>query len=125
MVEVKIMNKRITIMKANVLDNRLLLQASESISGLIPNEQILVDSKQFSFVYLMENPEGYTYVDIPEPIWPFLKMTLEQQTPVWIHFEDEKRELTNFYEELEDVINNIRGNSNYGSEMVTKVEEIF
>jgi hypothetical protein len=44
---------------------------------------------------------------------------------VWILFEDEQLELTNFYEELTELINNIRGNSNYGAEMVTKVEEIF
>jgi hypothetical protein len=124
-VEVKRMNKRITISKANFLDSKLYLHASDSISGLTPAEQILVDSKEFSFVYLMENLEGYTYIDMNEPIWPLLKKVLEQQTPVWILFEDEQLELTNFYEELNDLINNIRGNSNYGAEMVTKVEEIF
>jgi hypothetical protein len=54
------MNKRITITKANFLDSKLYLHASESISGLSPAEQILVDSKEFSFVYLLENLEGYT-----------------------------------------------------------------
>ncbi len=119
------MNKRITISNANFSDNKLLLHASESINGLIPTEQILVDSKQFSFVYLMENLEGYTYIDIPEPIWPLLKETLTKRIPVWIHFNDGELELTNFNEELEYVINNIRGNSNYGEEMVTKVEGNF
>jgi hypothetical protein len=124
-VEVKIMNKRITITTANFLDRKLYLHASESISGLSPTEQILVDSKEFSFVYLMENLEGYTYIDMKEPIWPLLKKVLEQPIPVWILFEDEQLELTNFYEELTELINNIRGNSNYGAEMVTKVEETF
>lgn len=119
------MNKRIIISKAEFSDGRLLLYASESISGLIPAEQILVDSKQFSFVYLMENKEGYTYIDISEPIWSFLKQTLDHETPVWAIFEGEQLELTNFNEELLDVINNIRGNSNYGEEMVTKVEVHF
>jgi hypothetical protein len=124
-VEVKMMNKRILITKAKISNNKLLLQANESINGLIQTEQILVDSKQFSFVYLMENQEGYTYIDIPEPIWPLLKETLTNQIPVWIHFDEEELELTNFNEELVEVINNIRGNSNYGEEMVTKVEGIF
>jgi hypothetical protein len=119
------MNKRITINKANLVDSKLYLHASESISGLSPTEQILVDSKEISFVYLMENLEGYTYIDMNEPIWPFLKKGLEQQTQVWVLFKDEQVELTNFYEELNELINNIRGNSNYGAEMVTKVEEIF
>jgi hypothetical protein len=125
MLEVKIMNKRILISTANISNNKLQLQASEPITGLTQTEQILVDSKKFSFVYLMENQEGYTYIDIPEPIWPLLKETVTKQIPVWIHFDDEELELTNFNEELVEVINNIRGNSNYGEEMVTKVEEIF
>src|SRR4051812_39624815 len=102
------MNKKITIKKATILDNKLLLLTDESISGLIPSEQILVDSKQFSFVYLLENPEGYTYIDIPEPFWPLLKSTYEEQTPVFVQYRDEEVELSNFYEELEYVINNIK-----------------
>ncbi len=125
MLEVKMMNKRILISKANISNNKLLLQVNEPITGLTQTEQILVDSKQFSFVYLMENQEGYTYIDIPEPIWPLLKETLTKRIPVWIHYDEEELELTNFNEELVEVINNIRGNSNYGEEMVTKVEGIF
>jgi hypothetical protein len=124
-VEVRMMNKRITISEANFIDSKLYLYANEPISRLKPTEQILVDSKGFSFVYLMEDLEGYTYIDIKDSIWPLLKKVLDQQTPVWILFGDEQLELTNFYEELTDLINNIRGNSNYGAEMVTKVEEIF
>ncbi|MFJ5760126.1 hypothetical protein ACIQAA_13550 [Neobacillus sp. NPDC093182] len=119
------MNKRILISKADITNNKVRLQANEPITGLTPAEQILVDSKQFSFVYLMENQEGYTYIDIPEPIWPLLKDTLTKHIPVWIHFEEEELELTNFNEEFVELINNIRGNSNYGEEMVTKVEGIF
>jgi hypothetical protein len=124
-VEVKKMNKKILISKANISNNKLRLLANEPISGLTQTEQILVDSKQFSFVYLMENQEGYTYIDIPEPIWPLLKDTLTKQIPVWVYFDEEELELTNFNEELVEVINNIKGNSNYGEEMVTKVEGIF
>ncbi|MEH7177473.1 hypothetical protein [Neobacillus vireti] len=119
------MKKRISIQKASITDNKLLLQASESINGFMPSEQILVDSKQFSFVYLLENQDGYTYLDIPESIWPFIKNSLEMTTPVWVQFKDDELELTNFYEELVFLINNIKGNSNYGEEMVAKVEAIF
>jgi hypothetical protein len=125
MLEVKMMNKKILISTANISNNKLQLQASEPITGLTQTDQILVDSKQLSFVYLMENQEGYTYIDIPEPIWPLLKDTLTKQIPVWVYFDEEELELTNFNEELVEVINNIKGNSNYGEEMVTKVEGIF
>lgn len=119
------MKNKITIVKAALSETRLLLLADQSISGLIPSEQILADSKQYSFIYLMENQEDYTYIDIPEQIWPLLKESLEEQLPVWIYFEDEYLELLNFYEELNELIGNIRGNSNYGEEMVRKVESVF
>ncbi|MFF2446155.1 hypothetical protein ACFVSW_03555 [Neobacillus sp. NPDC058068] len=119
------MKKRITILKASITENRLLLEANEPISGLVPAEQILVDSKQYSFIYLMEDKEDYTYIDLPEQIWSFLKSAQEQKLPVWINFKDQQLELLHFHEELEYVISNIGGNSNYGKEMVTKVEAIF
>jgi hypothetical protein len=119
------MKRRITILSANIEDNLLQLNTKESIYGLIPGEQILVDSDQFSFIYLMEDKEDYTYIVLSEQIWSSLKTALEQKLPVWLTFKDEKKELTNFLEELEYVLSNIRGNSNYGEEMLTKVDDIF
>lgn len=119
------MKKRITILKASITENRLLLEANEPISSLVPAEQILVDTKQYSFIYLMEDQEDYTYIDLPEQIWPFLKSAQAQKFPVWISFKEKQLELLNFHEELEYVISNIGGNSNYGNEMVTKVDGIF
>jgi hypothetical protein len=119
------MKNKITIVKATISESRLQLLADQSISGLIPSEQILADSKQYSFIYLMENQEDYTYIDIPEQNWPLLKVSLEEQIPVWIYFKDEYMELKNFHEELNDLIGNIRGNSNYGEKMVRKVESVF
>ncbi|EKN68827.1 hypothetical protein BABA_12271 [Neobacillus bataviensis LMG 21833] len=119
------MQKRITILKANNKESKLLLESNEPINGLVPGEQILVDSDHYSFIYLMENQEDYTYVVLPEVFWPSLKAANEQEFPVCLSFEGEQIELTNFHDELEYVISNIKGNSNYGNEMVTKVEEIF
>jgi hypothetical protein len=117
--------KRITILAANIMDNLLQLNANESINGLKPGERILVDSDQFSFVYLMEDHEDYTYIVLTEQIWSFLKSALEQKLPVWLTFKDEKLELTNFLEDLKYVLSNIKDNSNYGDEMLVKVDKIF
>lgn len=119
------MKKRIIIMSSNVNSNKLVLKADESINGLLPAEQILVDSDQFSFIYLMEDKQEYTYIVLPDTIWPHLNDALVQNIPVWISFNGEQMELTNFHNELEYVISNIQGNSNYGEDMVKKVEEIF
>ncbi|MFL6562385.1 MAG: hypothetical protein ACJ8MO_40575 [Bacillus sp. (in: firmicutes)] len=40
-------------------------------------------------------------------------------------FNEEQKELNNFHDEFNYVLTNIKGNSNYGKEMVTKVESIF
>ncbi|MFZ7944605.1 MULTISPECIES: hypothetical protein [Bacillaceae] len=119
------MKKRITIQQANLIENKLILETNEPITGLVPGEQILVDSDQYAFIYLMEDQEDYTYIVLSEEIWPLLKTANEQETPVCIAYNEEQLELTNFSEELEYVISNIKGNSNYGNEMVTKVEGIF
>lgn len=119
------MKRKIEIIHAELTDNNLLFQTNQSINELTPGEQILVDSENFSFIYLMEDQHDYIYIVIPEDFWPQLKVMLDRQVPVWIHDGDNKKELTNFYEELDYIVSNIRGNSNYGVEMVTKVEETF
>lgn len=121
----KKMKRKIEIIKVELTENKLLLHANQSINELTPSEQILVDSENFSFIYLMEDLHDYTYIVIPEAFWKQLKEMLDKELPVWIHFENDEIELANFYEELSFVVSNIRGNSNYGDEMVTKVEQIF
>ncbi|WHY78995.1 hypothetical protein QNH20_07640 [Neobacillus sp. WH10] len=119
------MKKRITILKANITENKLLLETNEPVSGLVPGEQILVDSEQYSFIYLMEGQKDYSFIVLTEDIWPILKNAKVQEIPVWVTFKEEQTELINFHDELEYVISNIKGNSNYGNEMVAKVEGIF
>jgi hypothetical protein len=119
------MRKSLSIISANIDNNHLYLETTESIKSLQPSGQILVDSDHFSFIYLMEDNEDYTYIILPEQHWPVLKSAYEQNYSVWLTYQAERTELTNFQEELEYVINNIKGNSNYGEEMVTKVESYF
>jgi Family of unknown function (UPF0738) len=119
------MKKKIIIMSSYLNNNKLELKANESIKGLLPAEQILVDSDEFSFIYLTEDQQDYTYIVLPDTVWPQLNTALEQKIPVWISFNEQQMELTNFHDELDYVISNIQGNSNYGEEMVKKVEEMF
>ena len=119
------MKKRILIQSAAIKDNRLQFKANETIKGLKSGEQILVDSDQFSFIYLMEDEEDFTYIVLPENTWPFLKSALEQKLAVWVTFNDEMTELTGFLEDLDYVLSNIKDNSNYGEDMLIKVDNIF
>ncbi|WP_066368587.1 hypothetical protein [Neobacillus fumarioli] len=119
------MKRRIKIIDAKCNENRLFLRVEDDINGLIPAEQILVDSDHFSFIYLMEDQDDYTYIDMPEQIWPQLKTALVKKLPVWIGKDNQEIELCAFTDELEYVLGNIKGNSNYGQEMVEKAESIF
>ncbi|WML43395.1 hypothetical protein [Neobacillus sp. PS3-40] len=119
------MQKSITINSTDVINNKLMVEANVSIKGLIPGEQMLADSDHFSFIYLLEKANEYTYLVLPEAIWPALKEVIKQNLPVIITFNEDQLELTNFKEELEYLISNIKGNGNYGEEMVEKVETLF
>lgn len=87
--------------------------------------QMLVDSDGLSFVYLLEKEEDYTYIVIPNTVWNELKTALTEQLPVYISNQDERLLLNQFHEELSYLIENIKGNSNYGEKMVNEVEAVF
>jgi hypothetical protein len=116
---------KINVQTAELIAGKLVLRADESLDNLHPGRQILVDSDQFSFIYLMEGQDDYTYIVLPERIWPLMKKAQDEAMSVWVTNQDGQVELADFQEELEYVISNIKGNSNYGKEMVTKVEEVF
>jgi hypothetical protein len=84
-----------------------------------------VDSDELAFVYLLENENDYTYLVIKEETWSELKKGVEEQENVFVSNGTEQLVLIDFYEELNYLIENIKGNSNYGDAMVAKVEEIF
>jgi hypothetical protein len=87
--------------------------------------QMLVDSLELSFVYLLENNDTYTYLKIPEIFWTDLKEVMTREISVSVTNGQEKINLVRFLEELIYLIENIKGNSNYGEEMVRKVEAVF
>ncbi|MBT2653878.1 hypothetical protein J7E81_01280 [Bacillus sp. ISL-18] len=119
------MKKKIIIQTAVLTDSKLILETDESINGLIPGEQILVDSDHSAFIYLMEDQEDYTYIVLSEDLWSYLKTANEQKLSVLVSSNKEQIELINFHDELEYILSNIKGNSNYGDELVTKVERLF
>ena len=96
-----------------------------SLSNYKASGQMLVDSDGLSFVYLLEKEEGYTYIVLPNLVWGELKTALTEQLPVYLSNQSERLLLNQFHEELSYLIENIKGNSNYGEKMVNEVEAIF
>lgn len=121
------MNEKVHITSAKIENNILFLNVDKNIefSNIVAKEQMLVDSDHFSFVYIIEVNEEFTYIVLSEEIWPTLKVGLENSVSPVLFNQKETLPLPLFNEELEYLIENIRGNSNYGEAMVEKVESIF
>jgi hypothetical protein len=121
------MRKKIYLTNAELLEDKLILHTIERNDelNLKPAGQVLVDSDNFSFVYFAESQEDYVLIHIQEECWTALKDAFEQKVPVVADLGETEFELDGLHQELDFLIENIEGNSNYGEEMVKKVEAVF
>jgi hypothetical protein len=122
------MSKKLVINSVSV-NNQTELQMEvdhdTSLNNYKASGQMLVDSDGLSFVYLLEKEDEYTYIVIPNTVWRDLKIALTEQLPVSLSNDSERLLLNQFHEELSYLIENIKGNSNYGEKMVDEVEAVF
>jgi hypothetical protein len=125
--EVEKMSQRILITDAQLKNNELLLYTNSAaeIAGLAATGQMLVDSDQLSFIYIVENEGGYQYISIPQNTWSIVHEGLRAEVDAFLASNDKKLKLERFREEMDYLISNITGNSNYGEDMVAKVEQVF
>lgn len=110
------MAKRIIIVEAVIQGKELTLKADPDfeLDGLRPTGKMLVDSDQFSFIYLAEKDNEYTYIVFPESVWPALKKAIDLNMPAIVFNQAFRLELTDFYHEISYLTDNIKGNYNYG-----------
>ncbi|MEQ6354375.1 hypothetical protein ABNX05_07065 [Lysinibacillus sp. M3] len=99
-------------------DNEVNLQ-------LKPAAQLIADSDDFAFIYLLDAGEDYHYLRFPPSSWDQLVHILQKEKNPKLQLGEEVLELTNFYDELEMLVYNIEGNYNYGAEFVQAVEQHF
>jgi len=121
------MSQRIMITDAFIKNNELMLitDSKAEIADLTATGQMLVDSDQLSFIYIVEKEEGYQYISIPYETWNVIHEGLGSGMEANLAAGGQKLKLQGFSEEMEYLIANIKGNSNYGEEMVAKVEQVF
>lgn len=121
------MRKKIHFNKFNQTASSLELLTEEKVSfrSLEAAAQMIVDSDEIVFIYLASDEKEYVYFYIHEQVWPALKAALASGTKIEAISHNERLELINFHEELTYLIENIRGNGNYGEQMVKKVEATF
>jgi hypothetical protein len=122
------MQKKMYIKSVQKEEHALILCAEQPefpLEHLRARNHVLVDSDQLAFLYILENDDEFVYVSIPHTVWNEVKDALTSDEKVFVRSGEWKMELENLKEELDYLILNIEGNSNYGEELVRKVEEIF
>jgi hypothetical protein len=125
--EVEEMSQKILITDAKIENNELLLSTDIEIElgDFAATGQMLVDSDQLSFIYIIDKEDGYHYVTIPESTWSVIQEGLQAGLETYLTNNGSKLKLDGFQSEMEYLIANITGNSNYGEGMVAKVEQVF
>lgn len=90
-----------------------------------PTGQVIADSDNEAFIYIVEEGNRFSYISFPKAIWPPLVELVKQAKDPYLRVGSEEIQLTNFFEELHMLLFNIEGNSNYGEAFVFAVEEAF
>lgn len=121
------MKQKIHIKTAEIKDQELILFTDDpqNLNALISTGLMLVDSDQLSFIYIAELDGEYNYVNIPKEVWHVVNNGLKSGLEVYVANQNGRLHLQAFIEEMNYLIENIKGNTNYGEEMVEKVETIF
>jgi len=121
------MKQKWKITESIVRENELVFQLQENanLENTMASGQMLVDSDSLAFIYLLEKENEYVYLEIPEIMWKDCKVALEANNAFFIKALNGELLLENFKEELEYLIENIRGNGNYGEDMEKAVSSVF
>lgn len=121
------MRKTYTVQKGTIQDSHIQFDLQENVydSKWRPAGQMITDSDDMAFIYLMDEEDGYSYVKFPQTVWPLLVETLQSKVNPMLKWNTEQIELVNFQDELQSLIYNIEGNYNYGEVFTTAVEETF
>ncbi len=121
------MSTKIMIEEVEWIDEKLCLKSSSvmDVSSLSPTGRMLADSDQLAFIYILETAADYVYVSISKEFWPELKKALSKHSIGSLVINNQEIVLEGMEEELQYLINNIKGNANYGDEMVKEVEGAF
>jgi Family of unknown function (UPF0738) len=122
------MNKRIELTKAMIDNNSLILHPESNsieIQGLQAKGQMLVDSDKLAFIYILETADEFVYAGLPHTIWTELSEAKDKGLKVILKIKEQSLELIDLFDELDYLLENIKGNANYGEEMEKKVVELF
>lgn len=104
---------------------RFSLPETATVPVGTPAGTMITDSEKMTFVYLLDEADGYGHIHFTQKVWPLMVTALKQQTDPVILQQGEKLILQGFIDELTMLIFNIEGNHNYGEIFTSAVEEAF
>ncbi|KYG31180.1 UPF0738 family protein [Priestia endophytica] len=122
------MSNRIEVNGTEWKEGRLYIKTealNQNIETIEDTGQMIVDSDNLSFIYIIDVNEAFVYVSITESYWNNIKEAKENNANVVALVGEHEVQLENIFTELEDLVENIEGNSNYGEEFMGSVEKIF
>lgn len=108
----------------NGTEIRFLLEEA-AIAEIKPAGKMITDSEKKSFVYLIDEEEGYGQIHFTQGVWPLMVDVLKAKNDPVLSYGEKDIQLINFVEELTMLIFNIEGNNNYGEAFSSAVEEVF
>lgn len=111
----------------DVVQNEIyfILNEIKQLSQLQPTGQVLADSDNGAFLYVIDENDAYSYLRFNQSIWPQLVHMILSDQKASLTVDDGSVELTDFTNELKSLLFNIEGNGNYGETFVQAVEEAF
>ena len=107
---------RIYVNEIKIKDDGIYCYSEDPTDGLVEVGQMLVDSDNYGFAYLLDDGQSYDYLIFVQETWSMLheKKLIVNDDLVLEHFQ-----------ELDYILENVEGNNNYGKEFVSAVEETF
>ena len=116
-----------TIDQYEVLHNQFffIVKESDEHIQIQPAAQVIADSDNKAFIYIVEENGVFSYLRFARSIWPQLVEVVKSKQDPSLRVGAQQIVLTNFFEELSMLLFNIEGNSNYGEDFVQAVEQSF
>ncbi|KTW21908.1 hypothetical protein [Staphylococcus xylosus] len=111
---------RIYVNEIKITEDSINCYTEQSTEGFQEAGQMLVDSDNYSFAYILDDGQDYSYLIFVQETWSMLHENKGKKIIV-----NDDLELKQFENEFNYILDNIQGNSNYGKEFVSVVEDIF
>ena len=121
------MHKLVAVNRTNITENEIefFIDETEPAESIEASGQMLTDSDNQAFVYLLDTGTEYIYVQFDIHTWPALTKALQLKKVPLLTWGKQIMPLADFHEELWMLVENIEGNDNYGEAFRTAVEQAF